>query len=154
MAMSKDEKKEMKALRKRAIDAETVNEELTAANTEASIQLNRAELDKDSAVEEAVLTERQKMEQTIRDARSGTTRKDMIVDPNRPPKFNPNAYFSECFGGDAVYAQAGWFFDNKRRPLRPTNPIKPSSVRQMEPTAPDEKEKDHAPIIDKSLATA
>ncbi len=144
MALSAKEKKAFKELQDRAEVAESenknvqsVNDELAADNaslTDAAaraeidavdddnVSAAQAEIDKNDAVSAA--REEMRAEYEAKLAIAGGTRADKSISPKAPTTFDKNHPFDVCQGGGAHYAQNGWYYDNKGKPVDPVN--KPS----------------------------
>ncbi len=119
MALNADEKKELKELRERAESAEASNAEMTETLDSVNVEIAQAAIDKKNAVDDAL--EKQKAEFAAKIDQASTGRIDKSISPKTASKFDPSAYYCECFGGDAKYVQNGWFYDNQKKPMRPTN---------------------------------
>lgn len=128
MALTKAEQKELDDLRARATTAEKAlgqatveNADLVTANDEANVKIAEAEIVKQDAITEAVEAREAEL---LEQSQSLGKKNDKSFSPKTPTKFDRGAYFAECHGSDAAFAQNGWFYDAGGKPLRPTRPAK------------------------------
>ena len=92
-------------------NADKAEEDANIKAAEDAIEISNANAARDEAINLA--------------AKVGGVKRDksIEVDPKRPPKFNESAYFGECHGEGVAFAQAGWFYNNKKEPVRPVNSV-------------------------------